>query len=236
MAVPIFAKPPPAKEFDEEEIFRLVPFWTDRIEIDSLWGFEKESGLRDEIGEQVAAVFHQIEYTFEAVGKYFGRREIDIGYLGLEGRVHRNRRNEQQMFCGADGPDEIGGRNVDAFCFEERKDLFAISRGGQTSDPFVVEPFCFFKIEFCASLVNAVHGESLDELFPGEDLLGCAVVPATHRQQIDKRLGEKTCFTETGGGFSRAWVCPVHGENGEAESVAVAFGQLAIPIGFQYQR
>ena len=141
--------------------------------------------------------------------------------------------------CGGAGRSGgVGGfaGNGDAVDGEERADERAVGGHRQAFDPFLVEPFGLFEVEFGAAFVDPVHGKFLGQFFAGEDFLVGAVIPAEDGQQVDKGLGEEAGFAEAGSGLTGFGVSPVHGEDGEAEAVAVAFGEFAVPIGFQDER
>jgi hypothetical protein len=84
--------------------------------------------------------------------------------------------------------------------------------------------------------MDAVHREAFDQFLQGKKFLSCPIIPPEEGKHIDKGLREEAGFPKAGGGLAGFGVGPVHGEDGEAEAVAIAFTELAVAVGFQDQR
>ena len=98
----------------------------------------------------------------------------------------------------------------------------------------LVVPLRLFRVETGSRLDDAVQRECFYQLFDAEDFLVVARIPAKHCQHVHECLREISVLT-IAVGYLAFCIDPPERENREAETVAVAFAELALAVRFQKQ-
>ena len=102
-------------------------------------------------------------------------------------------------------------------------------------DVLMVEPLGFFVVELGSALAAVGQVEVADKLVHRHDLLVVPRIPAEQGKEVHDSLGEIAALAVAGGYFAGLRVVPLEGEDREAEAVAVALAEFAIPFGLQEQ-
>lgn len=95
----------------------------------------------------------------------------------------------------------------------------------------MIEPDTLLIVETRSGLAALRYVELLNKLVESEHLLLRARIPAQQRKEVDDCLGEISLLAETVRHLACLRIVPLQREHGEAQAVAVALAQLALPSG-----
>ena len=99
----------------------------------------------------------------------------------------------------------------------------------------VVEPLAFLEVELRTRLAHALQGELRDEFVHCVHLLVSGVVPSKQRKEVNHRLGVVAALAIAARHAAVFLVMKLQREDGETESVSVAFAEFAVTIGLEQQ-
>ncbi len=101
---------------------------------------------------------------------------------------------------------------------------------------FVVKPAAFLVGKLGSGARAVVEGEFADKLVHRHDFGVIAGAPSEQREKVDYRLGQIARLAIAGRHGTRRGVVPFERKHREAQTVAVALGELALAVGLEQQR
>ena len=99
----------------------------------------------------------------------------------------------------------------------------------------LVKPLSLFKIKPSSGAVHLIDGEGRHQLVEGKNLLIGSWIPAQKGQHVHKARRVEPPLAVAACCFVGFFVDPIQRKDREAQTVAVALGELAVAVGAQKQ-